>query len=219
MFCVAPDGLARVVFEAHMKNLRSAELRSFSQEMARALAYGCVLGALGLACDRGAAKQGEVAVAETPAAPAGAVVPPSPNAASPSPAPQADAAPGAPAALAGKPSYQEEGFELSLQATGPFAVGKPAEARVVLVAKGDYKVNDQYPFKLTLSDAPGLELPAKVVTRDAMTLEKKQGIMKVAFTPKSAGEHALSGRFSFSVCTEERCLIEKRDLTLPVSAK
>jgi hypothetical protein len=180
------------------------------------LLIGCSIFAGGsFACDRGGDSRAETATRE-PAAPgtsAAALV--------------GNAGPGnpgsaeGPAAIpaAGQPSYKEEGFELTLEAAGPVTVGKPAEARVVLSAKNGFKVNDQYPFKLALNDAAGLEFPSKVVTRDAMTLEKHQGVMKVAFTPKSAGAHTLSGRFSFSVCTEERCLIEKRELQLQVTAK
>ncbi len=217
---VAPDRVLRVVSDVGMNTSCAVSSTTVSQSpfspFSRALALGCVLSVVGVACDRGGSAQSESAVAEAPAAAQSAPVAP---AAGPAGADQAPAPMAAPTAPAGKASYDEEGFQLSLEATGPFTVGKPAEARVVLHAKGGFKVNDQYPFKLTLVEQPGLEFPAKVVTRDAMTIEKKQGVMKVAFSPKSAGDHALSGRFSFSVCTEERCLIEKRDLLLTVSAK
>lgn len=220
---VAPDGLLRVVSEGGMNTSSAASPVTASQSpfssFSRALALGCVAAVVGIACDRGGSTQSESAVAETPAAAQSAPVTPAAGSPAPADAPQAPSPMAAPAAPSGKASYEEEGFQLSLEATGPFTVGKPAEARVVLHAKGGFKVNDQYPFKLTLVEQPGLELPAKVVTRDAMTIEKKQGVMKVAFTPKTAGDHALSGRFAFSVCTEERCLIEKRDLLLTVSAK
>ena len=39
------------------------------------------------------------------------------------------------------------------------------------------------------------------------------------FTPESAGKHTLSGQLSFSVCTEDKCMIEKRDLALEIEAK
>ncbi len=137
---------------------------------------------------------------------------------------QAEAAPASKSApVAGKPSYSEQPFDLSISVPGPVAVGKPAKAEVVLLAKGPYKVNQEYPLKIKLNEAPGLTFPNSVVhahkNKDAVKLEAKKAVLSVAFTPKSAGEHALGGLLSFSVCTEERCLIEKRDLEAKVTAQ
>ncbi len=218
MYDVAPDGWTRVVSEATMNDSQRCSVsepgtltsrRARTPRFILGLLVCCTfLAGASFACDRGGDTRAEAAAPEAVAAKATEATPAAAPAAAPAPAP-----------AAGQPSYKEEGFELSLEAAGPFSVGKPAEAKVVLVAKSGFKVNDQYPFKLALNDAAGLEFPNKVVTRDAMTLEKHQGVMKVAFTPKTPGAHTLSGRFSFSVCTEERCLIEKRELSLEVTAK
>jgi hypothetical protein len=58
-----------------------------------------------------------------------------------------------------------------------------------------------------------------VFSRDAIRLEEKSASMKVDFTPESSGDKSVSGTFSFSLCSAERCLVEKRDLatTLPVA--
>jgi hypothetical protein len=43
--------------------------------------------------------------------------------------------------------------------------------------------------------------------------------MRVPFTPDGAGQRTVSGQFAFSVCTDETCLMEKRDLSLVVDVK
>ena len=43
--------------------------------------------------------------------------------------------------------------------------------------------------------------------------------MSVAFTPESAGKHTVSGKLFFSVCNDDQCLVEKRDLALEIDAK
>ena len=65
----------------------------------------------------------------------------------------------------------------------------------------------------------GLEFPQDVVKKDAVKLEKKRATMTVALTPKTAGKHRLAGKFHFSICTDEKCLIEKRDLALELEVK
>jgi hypothetical protein len=57
------------------------------------------------------------------------------------------------------------------------------------------------------------------VTRDKVKLEQKRALMSVEFTAQSAGSRRVSGEFAFSVCTEERCMIEKRELSLQVEVQ
>lgn len=110
-------------------------------------------------------------------------------------------------------------FALKIAAKGVAEVGKPAEAEIVLEAKEPFHVNDKYPYKFKLKEAPGLTFPAALVGKEAVKLEKARATMRVPFTAQSAGRHSLSGQFSFSVCTDDKCLIEKRELSLLVDAK
>lgn len=134
------------------------------------------------------------------------------------PAAAVEAAPAEPAPLA-KSQVADANFELKISAKGAFEVGKPGEAEIVLDAKPPFHVNDKYPYKFKLKETPGLSFPAPLVGKDAVKLEKARATMNVSFTPKSAGKHELAGQFAFSVCTDDKCLIEKRDLSLLVDAK
>jgi hypothetical protein len=110
-------------------------------------------------------------------------------------------------------------FSLAIQSTGAYQVGKQAAVKIVLDAKGVYKVNDEYPYKFKLQPSAGLAYERDIVKRDAVKLEKKRATMTVGLTPKAAGKQRVAGKFYFSICTDEKCLIEKRDLALEVEVK
>jgi len=113
----------------------------------------------------------------------------------------------------------ESNFELTLSAPGTYEVGKPGNAEIVLVAKDPFKVNDQYPYKFKVKEARGLKLEGTTIGKDRVKLEPKRATLTVPFVPEQSGKQTLSGQFSFSVCTEEKCLIEKRDLSLVIDVK
>jgi hypothetical protein len=142
------------------------------------------------------------------------------TAAVPAPAPEAAsaAAPTAEAAAApGAPKVSDAAFELSLE--GPKAALKAGQAgtvEVVLVAKAPFHVNDKYPLKLKLKETPGVKYESLVIGKDAAKVEQMKAVMPVSFTPE-AGKRSVAGQFAFSVCTEDKCLMEKRDLALEIS--
>jgi hypothetical protein len=135
-------------------------------------------------------------------------------------APGADQVGVAPATeSAAQAKYSEAAFDLSIQPAGTYQVGQAGEARVVLEAKAPYHVNDKYPYKFKLKNADGLKFANLVVGKDLVKLEAMRAVVPVAFTPESAGKHAVAGQLAFSVCTDDKCLIEKRDLSLAVDVK
>lgn len=134
--------------------------------------------------------------------------------ATPASEPAASAAP-----AEAKQKYSEEPFTLSIEPVGDYEAGKAATAKIELSAKNGYKCNDKYPYKLKLKKTEGVDFPADVVKKEAVELEKKHAVMTVAFTPKTAGKKTIAGQFAFSVCTEERCLVERRDLALDIDVK
>jgi len=97
--------------------------------------------------------------------------------------------------------------------------GQPGTVEVVLAAKAPFHVNDKYPIKLKLKETPGVKYDNLVVGKDAVKLEPMKAVMPVSFTLDAAGKHTVAGQFAFSVCTEDKCLMEKRDLLLDVVAE
>lgn len=148
------------------------------------------------------------------------------NAAAPLATPKAaDAAGAAPEASAeaaaapvGSPKVSDSAFDLSLEAPkAALKAGQPGSVEVVLVAKAPFHVNDKYPLKLKLKQTPGVKYENLTIGKDAAKLETMKAVMPVSFTPDAAGKRTVAGQLSFSVCTEDKCLMEKRDLALEVS--
>jgi hypothetical protein len=148
------------------------------------------------------------------------------NAVTPQAAPQAgDGAPAAPAAAdpaaapTGAAKFTDAAFELSIEPKAAAKAGQPSALEVVLVAKAPYHVNDKYPIKLKLKETPGVKYDNLVVGKDAAKLEPMKAVMPVAFTADAAGKRTVAGQLAFSVCTEDKCLMEKRDLLLDVTVE
>lgn len=142
---------------------------------------------------------------------------PPPPATTPPSAPSAVSKPSA-APVSGKPSYKEEAFHLSLEAPGSVASGKETVFKVILTAAGGYKVNDEYPLKFQFSETKDVRPTKATVRKEDAMLEKQRAELPLPVTIESPGKHQVSGTLSFSVCTDERCLIEKRDLSVEVDA-
>lgn len=108
-------------------------------------------------------------------------------------------------------------FSTWLEGSSPVPSG-PAQLQAVLVAKPPYHVNAEYPHKFTFSEPPaGLEYPEKIVR--GMQVTPERGALRLPVVAKSAGPSTVSGTLSFSVCTEERCLVEKRELQVALDVK
>jgi len=158
-------------------------------------------------------------VESSPVAAADTATPP-PNAAAPaSGAAVASAAAPATPAGAGSSRYDEAKFDLTAQASGAYSAGKEGTVEIVLNAKPPFHANQQYPYKFKAKEGPGVKFAQPVFGKDAAKLEAQRVTMRVPFTPDGAGQRTVSGQFAFSVCTEETCLMEKRDLSLVVDVK
>ncbi len=183
--------------------------------MARSLSFAGSVGVLLLslsACKNQAPPAPEASAEAAPSQPSGASA-----ATVPAAAPGADSGAAAPAAPAAS-KYNETAFDLELQPKGEYASGKAGEADIVLNAKAPFHVNQQYPYKFKLKESPGVTYPNMVVGKDAVKLEPARATVPVAFTA-DAGKHTVTGQLSFSVCTDDKCVIEKRDLALEIVAK
>lgn len=145
------------------------------------------------------------------------------NAAAPGVGPQPTAEATLPGAVqaasapAASSKVSDSGFELSLEPKAGLKAGQPGNVEVVLLAKAPFHVNDKYPIKLKLKETSGLKFDNLTLGKDAVKLEPQRATLPVAFTPERAGKFTVAGQFAFSVCTDDKCLMEKRDLALDVS--
>ena len=132
----------------------------------------------------------------------------------------AAAAPESAAAPAGAAKFSDPAFELTLDAPkASLKAGQPGTVEIVLAAKAPFHVNEKYPIKLKLKETPGVKYENLVIGKDAVKLEAMKAVLPVTFTPDAAGKRTVAGQFAFSVCTEDKCLMEKRDLLLDVNVE
>jgi hypothetical protein len=113
---------------------------------------------------------------------------------------------------------QDDTFSTWLQAVSPVAAGSPVTVEAVLVAKAPYHCNADYPHKFKLAAAPaGLAYPEATVKGMQVTAERS--VLRIPVVAQSSGKATVTGTLHFSVCNEDRCLVEKRELSLNLEVK
>lgn len=89
------------------------------------------------------------------------------------------------------------------------AAGTACEAKLVVHALGDFKVNAEYPTKF-IADAGSATTTAQFTPAD------KMGTLTLSFTASSPGPTKIAGTFKYSVCTEDVCNIEEPKIAFTV---
>lgn len=114
---------------------------------------------------------------------------------------------------------------MTLTARGPWTVGAESSAALTVKATSGFHVNPEYPvtfkpegFEAVKFDgervqlSPGTRTPCAEKAEDACTVE-----FPLPVTPEKAGAGKVAGVFAFSVCSAQKCLIEKVPLTLAIT--
>ena len=116
------------------------------------------------------------------------------------------------------PLVDDPSFELRASPRGPYHAGEQASFEIRLTPKGRYHVNQDFPTTVSLTAPSGVTLPhAELAATDAAEMGERLARFDVPFTA-TAGEHRVTARVSFAVCTPESCMPDERTLafSLPV---
>jgi len=136
---------------------------------------------------------------------------------------EAATAPGkdAPAQVAAASKFDKDQYIVEFKSSGACSAGKECKAEISLKSKGEFHINDKYPIKFKAPDtAPeGVTFTKAVVKKEDGKFAEKEGSLPVAFTIAKAGKAKIGGTFSFSVCSDANCVMEKLDLEVEVEAK
>jgi hypothetical protein len=129
------------------------------------------------------------------------------------------AAANAPAAGATRgPAASNDTYTTWLESVGSYTAGQAGQVRLVLEAKAPYHTNEEYPYKFTFgSPIGGVSYPTSVV-KD-MKIAEMTASMTLPIQAAAKGAATVQGTFNFSVCSKDKCLIEKANLTLPIEIK
>jgi hypothetical protein len=123
------------------------------------------------------------------------------------------------AAPAAASKFDEAAFSLEFSRVGAYSAGNTGLLRVELKAKAPHHVNQEYPHKLKLKPVDGVEFETMTFARDSMSVEPMSIVLRVPVKPSRAGQYKIQGDFAFSLCTADRCLIEKRTLQVDIQAQ
>jgi hypothetical protein len=124
-------------------------------------------------------------------------------------------------ALLGAASFDNANYSAKIASAGPCKKDQTCSAEVVVEAKGEYHINDKYPYRFKLEDPPpaGLKYPKAVIGKEDGTMDEHKVTLKVPFVPASAGDKKVAGTLSLSVCSAANCLMDKQQLDLTVKVE
>ncbi len=137
-----------------------------------------------------------------------------------------EAAPGAPAnqtspaSAAGPavPSLENANYKAQIRPAGACKKDQVCGTEVVVEAKGEYHINDKYPYRFKLEDPPpqGMKYPKPVVGKEDGTMDERKVVLKVPFVSETSGAKKVAGTLSLSVCSAANCLMDKQPLEVTV---
>jgi hypothetical protein len=113
-------------------------------------------------------------------------------------------------------------YDLKPEVVGDCKAGEECTVKLTATTKGDFHVNDSYPFKLTLA-AAGVEFHgsggATFAGGDFARQGKTVGVMTIKFKPSAKGALTLAGKYKVCFCTDKECAPSVIDVSIPVTVK
>jgi hypothetical protein len=124
---------------------------------------------------------------------------------------------------------QPEEGNLAIEAPAGAKAGAETIAKIVVTPADKYKVNTEFPTRLTLENADGVTI-AKAELRaggqdkakgDAEVFEESKLTFAVKLTPAKSGSFTINGSFKFAVCDRagSTCLAKKEPIAIQVAAQ
>ncbi|MBA3393155.1 MAG: hypothetical protein H0T89_10945 [Deltaproteobacteria bacterium] len=122
----------------------------------------------------------------------------------------------------------EEG-QLAIENPAGVKAGSESVVRIVVTPGSEYKVNTEFPTKLTLETPQGVTI-AKAEQKagghdkakgDADKFEESGLAFLVKVTPSQSGSYTINGSFKFAVCDKagSTCLAKKEPIAIQVAAQ
>jgi hypothetical protein len=133
-----------------------------------------------------------------------------------------------PAQVRGGPHIDGNHFTIDATPTADCVAGSNCAIAIKLVAQAEYHVNQQYPYKFTASQAPGVTFLGSdsagpnVFTKTAGDFaigDEKTATMIVKFKAGQKGAVSIGGTFKLSVCSAQNCQLEQQDVATNVTIK
>ena len=99
--------------------------------------------------------------------------------------------------------------------------GQACTSRLTLTAMAGYHLNKEYPYRFTVESKGECEFSTTTFGKENFQAQSETvGTMTMTCTaPKKAGTFPFTGTFKFSVCTDDKCLIESTGASVNVQGK
>jgi hypothetical protein len=111
-----------------------------------------------------------------------------------------------------------EHYQISADALD-LKVGEAGELAIQIKPSPGFKVNEEFPWKASLSPADNLTVDAEA-RQDKWALSKEAAALKLPITAKAAGDGQIKASLNFSVCDENACeVIRDREVIIKVAAR
>lgn len=135
-------------------------------------------------------------------------------------APETVPASGTEAPATAEPRVKDTSYDLALAQPAEGAAGAVMVASVKITPGKGYKVNEDYPTKLTLEATDGVAAAKQALGKsDAAAFDKHQLVFDVKLTPARAGDFTVRGKLSFAVCTDATCDPKSETIAINLRAK
>jgi len=122
--------------------------------------------------------------------------------------------------VAGSPRAETDTYIAEMKPAGSYAVGQLGTVDVTFTPRGGYHISAGLPYKFKAGDPPdGVTYPKTALSSADFDTSDGKGHFKFPFVAAHAGRFTVGGTFSFSLCSEANCVMDKVDLEVPVDVK
>jgi hypothetical protein len=115
-------------------------------------------------------------------------------------------------------SWAEPNFTLVGTAPEALTAGTAGAFEIVLTPLGEYHVNREYPWTVSVTGPEGVTLPQPTLeSGSAAEMTDTVARFSVPFTASTAGTHHMVASVDFGICTDEGCQFETRAVAVDVT--
>jgi len=118
---------------------------------------------------------------------------------------------------------EPQSYTIDTATVGDCKAGAECTATIKITAKGEYHVNETYPFRFTANAVPGVDFKGSggnVYTGgDFARQGKTAGVMTVKFVPKDKGSITIAGPYKICICTDKICQPTTTNVSFAVNVK
>ncbi len=112
-----------------------------------------------------------------------------------------------------RPPPSDKELTVEIEPLAAAKVGAAATAQVRIRPGAGYHINTDYPLKIALAKAPGLE-----AAKGEARAQETELAVPITITPTTAGNHELRGTVTFGMCKHDQCLQREVPIAVQVAA-